>query len=133
MSMTKNELSQYKQQLNQLIETIRQLAFQCAHNDPLIQGCPNEVYRTCATPNCQCRKDPAKRHGPYMTIQTYVNKKPRQITLRKDQTTLWQRAKNYQKQKKSLVQLKKTCAELTKLVQTILNRRLEEYPDGKGN
>ncbi len=122
------ELSKYRQRLRQLIDVIDKLAYQCAHTDPLIQGTPNEVYRTCGQKNCPCASDRGARHGPYRVIQVYRNKKQRQIALRQEQQEIWQQAKNYQKQKKTLLLLKRTCKELTETVQEVLIKRLEELP-----
>lgn len=126
--MTTTELSKYRQRLRQLINTVDKLAYQCAYTDPLIQGTSNEVYRTCGQPNCPCASDRAARHGPYRVIQVYRNKKQRQIALRQEQQDIWQKVKNYQKQKKALLLLKKTCKELTETVQEVLTKRLEELP-----
>lgn len=126
--ITSTELSKYRQRLKRLTDSINKLAFQCAFSDALIQGTPNEVFRTCGQKSCQCLSDPAKRHGPYLVIQTYQDKKQRQVAIRQDQKELWQKAKNYQKQIRSLSELKKTCSELTDTVHEIIKLRLEELP-----
>lgn len=126
--MTTSELSKYRQRLRQLIDTIDKLTFQCAYSDPLIQGTPGEVFRTCGQKNCKCAIDLASRHGPYLVVQVYQEKKQRQIALRQAQKEIWQQAKNYQKQMKTLSLLKKTCLELTTLVHEVINQRLEEIP-----
>lgn len=126
--MTSTELSNYRRRLKQLTDRINTLAFQCAYSDALIQGTPNEVFRTCGQKNCKCLSDPAKRHGPYLVIQTYQEKKQRQYAVRQDQKELWQKAKNYQKQMHTLSELKKTCLELTDTVHEIIKKRLEQLP-----
>ena len=126
--ITSNELSKYRQQLRQLIEMINKLTYQCAYSDALIKGTPGEVFRTCGQKNCKCATDPKLRHGPYLVIQVYQDKKQRQIALRKEQKDIWQKAKNYQKQITTLAQLKKTCSELTETVHDVINKRLEELP-----
>lgn len=126
--ITSKELSKYRQRLKQLIESINKLAFQCAYSDALIQGTPNEVFRTCGQKNCQCLSDPSKRHGPYLVIQTYQEKKQRQIAVRQEQKEIWQKAKNYQKQMHTLSELKKTCSELSDTVHEIIKQRLEKLP-----
>jgi hypothetical protein len=124
--MSSDQLSKYRQRLRQLIENINQLAYQCAYSDPLIQGTPGEVFRTCGKKNCKCASNPAERHGPYLVIQIYQEKKQRQVALKQEQKEKWQQAKNYQKQIKTLATLKKTCAELTDTVHEILTHRLEK-------
>lgn len=126
--MTTIELSKHRQRLRQLIDTIDKLAYQCAYSDSLVQGTPGEVFRTCGRKNCKCAVDPDDRHGPYLVVQIYQDKKQRQVSLKQDQKELWQKAKNYQKQINTLKKLKKTCMELTDTVQEILNQRLEKFP-----
>lgn len=122
------KLSLYRQQIHQLLDKIEKLSFKCAYIDPLIQGTPGEVFRTCGQKTCKCATDPAERHGPYLVIQIYQGKKQRQVSIRKDQKEIWQKAKNYQKQMKTLLELKKVCAELTDKVHTILMERVEKWP-----
>jgi hypothetical protein len=122
------KLSTHRQQLHQLLDKIEKLSFQCAYTDPLIQGTPGEVFRTCGRKNCKCATDSTQKHGPYLVVQIYQNKKQRQVAIRKDQKEIWQRAKNYQKQMKTLLQLKKTCSELTDVVEKILMSRIEKWP-----
>jgi hypothetical protein len=126
--ITTDQLSKYRQRLRELINSINKLAYQCAYSDPLIQGTPGEVFRTCGQKNCKCLSDPAERHGPYQVVQIYQEKKQRQIALRQDQKEIWQQAKNYQKQMKTLSHLKKTCAELTDTVHDVILQRLEALP-----
>lgn len=126
--ITSTELSKYRQRLRQLIDRIDKMAYQCAYSDPLIQGTPNEVFRTCGQKNCKCLSEPAQRHGPYLVIQTYQDKKQRQVAIKQDQKELWQKAKNYQKQIRTLAELKKTCTELTDTVHEIITQRLEKLP-----
>ena|SRR5215469_11306014 len=126
--MPSKNLSQHRQHLRQLLDKIEKLSFQCAYSDPLVQGTPGEVFRTCGKKTCQCATNFAKRHGPYLVIQVYQNKKQRQIAIRKDQKEIWQQAKNYQKQMNVLLELKKVCAELTDTVDNILMERIEKWP-----
>lgn len=128
MKITTAKLSKHRQRLRQLIDTIDKLAYQCAYADGLIQGTPGEVFRTCGRKNCKCASDPKQRHGPYLVIQIYQDKKQRQVAIRQDQKDYWQKAKNYQKQMKTLAKLKETCGQLTDTVRDILNQRLETLP-----
>lgn len=128
MKITTAELSKHRQHLHQLIDTINKLAYQCTYPEGLIQGTPGEVFRTCGKKNCKCASDPSERHGPYLVIQIYQDKKQRQVAIRQDQKEYWQKAKNYQKQMKTLAKLKKTCEQLTDTVRKVLNQRLEDLP-----
>ncbi len=122
------ELSRDKKRLRELLDQIERLSFCCAHTDSLIRGTPGEVFRACGKATCRCAKDPAQKHGPYLVIQIHHHKKQKQIAVRKENKDDWLRAKNYQKQMKTLLELKKNCAQLTTLVETILERRIEEWP-----
>ena len=104
------------------------MAFQCAYHDGLIQGTPGEVFRTCGRDNCKCASDPAERHGPYLVIQIYKDKKQRQVAVKKEHKEYWQKAKNYQKQMQTLATLKETCEQLTEQVREIIKQRLEQFP-----
>ena len=75
--IARTELSQYRQRLRNLISEIGRLSFYSASSDPLIQGTPGEVFRTCGKKNCKCADDPSERHGPYFVIQIYQEKKQR--------------------------------------------------------
>lgn len=128
MAMSTTALSAHRKQLRQLLDKIEKLSFQCAYTDPLVQGTPGEVFRTCGQKTCKCNTDPAQRHGPYLVIQIYQDKKQRQVALKQEQKEIWQRAKNYQKQMKTLLELKKSCTELTDMVRDILMNRVEKFP-----
>src|SRR3990167_378601 len=123
--MSSTKLSHYRHQFRKLLDQIEKLSFKCAYADPLIQGTPGEVFRTCGKKTCKCATDNSKRHGPYLVIQIYQDKKQRQVAIRKDQKEIWQKAKNYQGQINTLSELKAVCAELTDTVQKILLDRIE--------
>lgn len=126
--MTRAEVSKHRQHLHKLIDEIHKLSSQCAYPDTLIRGTPGEVFRRCGQKKCKCASEDGKRHGPYQVIHIYEKKKQRQVALRRNQNELWQKAKNYQKQIKTLSELKKACKVLTETVQAILNQRLEKFP-----
>jgi hypothetical protein len=126
--ITTTEISEYKKQLSQLIEKISGLAFHSAYADPLIQGCPGKVFRRCGIKTCKCAGSLAERHGPYLVIQVYQGKKQKQLTLKKGQEEVWQKAKHYQKQTKYYLELKETCSDLLKKVSEILDKRIEKWP-----
>ena len=128
MSLSTTELSSHRKRLRQLLDKIEKQAFVCAYADPLIQGVASEVYRRCGKKNCKCTNE-ADRHGPYLVIQVYEDKKQRQVSLKKEQKDLWQQAKNYQAQINTFLELKKTCSQLFAEVETILQKRLIKWGD----
>jgi len=70
--------------------------------------------------------DDSKRHGPYLVVQLYENKKQRQIALRNEEKHLWQLIKEYQIQMKVFLMLKETCSELCTEVAKIIKKRLKK-------
>ena len=126
--ITTTEISEYRKQLYHLLDRINKLAFHSAYEDPLIQGSPGEVFRTCGKKNCKCASNPADRHGPYLVLQIYQGKKQKQIALKKSQREIWQKAKHYQKQTQYYLELKETCSDLVKKVSEILDKRIEKWP-----
>lgn len=125
MGLSNTEVSKYRKNLRQLLAKIEKRAFFCAYPDPLIQGVASEVFRRCGKKNCKCVND-ADRHGPYLVVQLYENKKQRQVSLKKEQKNLWQQVKNYQAQIQSFLELKKSCAELLAEVDEIIQKRLKK-------
>jgi hypothetical protein len=126
--ITSKVLSEYRFQVSRLTREINQLACKSAHDDPLIKGTPGEVYRRCGYKTCKCATDLKKRHGPYKVIQVYANGVQRQITLRKDQTDIWEKAQHYQQQRDYLMRLKKTCEKLAQLSENLIEQRIERWP-----
>ncbi len=126
--MQASALSKYRQQLHQLLEQIEQLAFQSAYDDKLIKGTPGEVFRKCGSKKCKCAKGSEYRHGPYPVIQIFKNGKQKQIAIRKNQKSLWEKARNYQKQMQYFSELKIRTHELENLAREIIENRLEDWP-----
>lgn len=125
MTLSNTEISKCRKCLRELLDKIERHAFICVYPDDLIQGVASEVFRRCGKKNCKCVND-AERHGPYLVVQLYENKKQRQVALRKEQKHLWQQVKNYQTQINSLLELKKLCAELCNEVNNIIKLRLKK-------
>jgi hypothetical protein len=125
MTMSNAEISKHRKYLRELLDKIEKHTFFCTYPDDLIQGVASEVFRRCGKKNCKCTND-ADRHGPYLVVQLYENKKQRQIALRKEQKHLWQQVKNYQAQIDSLLELRKICAELCYEVNNVIKLRLKK-------
>ena len=49
---------------------------------PFCDGTIHEEFRTCGKPNCKCRDDKSKKHGPYYVWTTKENDKIKRYTLR---------------------------------------------------
>jgi len=128
MTMSRTEIYEYRKRLRILLDSIEKHAFFCAYQDDLIQGVASKVFRRCGKKNCKCENDD-ERHGPYLVVQLYENKKQRQVSLRKEERQLWQMVKNYQTQFDSLLKLKKTCTELCDEVSKIIKRRVKKMEE----
>lgn len=128
MSITNDEISRYRKRLRQLIDQIQKKAFHSTYPDSLIQGVASEVYRRCGKKNCRCVNED-NRHGPYLIIQIYENKKQRQISIKKEKKHLWKFAQNYQTQLHDFLELKKMCAELIDDVDAILQKRTIQWSE----
>jgi curved DNA-binding protein CbpA len=78
-----------------LIESLSQVG-------PFIEGSLSTVARPCGNPNCQCRKDPAKKHpSTYLTWKE--NKKTKALYIpvaHLEDAELWNA--NYKKLKKQI-------------------------------
>lgn len=125
---SKKLLSQRKTEIRDLIQRVNELAFRCAHGDTLIRGTPGEVYRTCGSDRCNCKKDSNARHGPYMVVQVFRDGKQSQIALRQEQRSIWEKAKHYQQQIEYLQKLRKTFIQLETIIKKTIQERTEDWP-----
>jgi len=128
MLISSTELSSRRQRLRELLKKLEQQAFFCAYADPLIQGVASQSFRRCGKKNCKCVND-ANKHGPYLVVQIYEDKKQRQVSLNKEQKALWEQVKNYQSQMHNLLELKKTCSALVNEIEEMLQKRLVKWRD----
>lgn len=126
--MTPDELSAYRKRIRLLVIQIDRLSSRCLFNDPLIRGTPVEVMRTCGKKTCKCMKDRKDRHGPYKVISVLRDGKQRPIPLSKDKLGLWDLVQRYQFQVAKLSELKKVSVELSDLVWTVIEKRLQQFP-----
>jgi len=124
--LTNQQLSRYRYQIKCLIEKLDKLAFKCAHNDPLIKGTPNLVFRQCGKKTCKCAQSPDNRHGPYQVIQIHRDGKQHQVFLGKNGGEHWMKVVNYQKQIRYLKDLKLCCEKLANMTQEIIGKRTQE-------
>ena len=73
-------------------------------------------------------KDPKDRHGPYKVISVVRDGKQRPIPLSRDKVGLWDLALHYKFQVARLSELKKVSSELSELVWTVIEKRLQQFP-----
>ena len=127
MKISNEELSKQKKHVHELIEIISRVAFECVRTEPLIQGVPGEVFRRCGKANCACADNKEKRHGPYLVVQIYNNKKQQQMSVRKEKKYLWEAAKHYQEQQEKLHRFKKASEALYRYLETLIDKRVEPW------
>lgn len=125
--MTNQEISYYRKQINSIVRKLDQLAFKCAHKDPLIKGSPGRIYRQCGKKTCKFSQGTHNRHGPYYVIQIQKNGRQRQIFLGKSVEEAWLKVTSYQKQMRYLKEIKFCSEELIAMVENVINKRTEEY------
>ncbi len=59
-------------------------------------GSISQQYNVCGNPNCRCKEDPSKRHGPYHQLSFTRNGRSRSKFIRKPQLSEVKRqVKNY--------------------------------------
>jgi hypothetical protein len=58
------------QSLEKKIDSVRKQIFEIGDLRP---GSISEQYNVCGTPNCHCKADPPKKHGPYFQL-SYTRK-----------------------------------------------------------
>ena len=67
-------------------------------------GSLSQQYNVCGSPNCRCKEDPSKRHGPYHQLSFTRNGRSRTKFVKKPQLSEVQRQlKNY-RQLRALVE-----------------------------
>ena len=123
------QISRYRKEIGQGLRKMAYLSSRCLFPDPLIQGYPQKVFRSCGKKNCRCMKDPKNRHGPYKVISITKEGKQRQIPLKKDEGSLWDLACHYQHQMNQLYEFLRKAAEIRKLVLEVLEKRLVPFPN----
>ena len=59
-------------------------------------GSLSQQYNVCGNPNCRCKEDPSKRHGPYHQLSFTRNGRSRTKFVKKPQVSeLKRQLKNY--------------------------------------
>ena len=123
--------SRYRQEIGKKIRRISWLASRCLFLDPLIQGSPYAVFKTCGRKGCECAKGGEYRHGPYPVLHVSENRRQRQVSISKGDREVWDQAKHYAYQLQRLEHLKIACLELQGLVREVIQKRITELPPEK--
>jgi hypothetical protein len=73
---------------------------------PLLPGCLSTARSTCGKPNCACKANPPKLHGPYYRWTGFIDSKRTTKTLTLEQARQCrQRIRNYRALEKQIRQL----------------------------
>lgn len=95
----------------------RELAGQLADLGYISAGSITRRYTRCANPNCRCRADPPKLHGPYWQWTAKVNGKTVTRRLSDAEAALYQEwIANDRRLRALLTQMRKIAAEATQLI-----------------
>ena len=121
-TVTKEELSRYRQRIHQLTEKLKILAMKAGYPDEIFAGVPCEVYRTCGKATCRCMNG-GERHGPYKVVQVWRDNRSRQVTLKKGEEIYFEKAQHYQTQQKNRQEVEAIGEEVVAAVDAMLERR----------
>ena len=81
--------------LRELINLLEKKVSKAFFSDSIFQGTPIEVFRKCGNPNCKCNQGGDQRHGPYKVIQTKIDGKQKQVSLKESEGKYFEMAKFY--------------------------------------
>lgn len=119
-----NKISNFHRRFNDLLTKLKTKGGKAFFTDSLFQGTALEVYRKCGNPNCKCNKGGDNRHGPYMVIQTKINGKQKQVTLKKEEAKYFKMAQRYKWHMQNLKELRLVLKEIDSVVSQALDCRI---------
>ena len=96
--MEKASAAACKRRIQTLEKQLTKIKGELAELGDLRPGSLSEQYNVCGTPNCQCKADPPKKHGPYYQLSyTRKGKSTTRFVRAKDLATVKQQMKNYKR------------------------------------
>ncbi len=125
--ISKSKISESRKKIKDLLKKLDYSVTRNLYLDSLVKGVPGEVFRKCGKKNCACYTDLEKRHGPYKVISIYKNKKQKQISIKKADKDIWQRAVNYQKQINHIKMARDIFGQIESIALEIIELRLEDF------
>ena len=101
---------------NELLWRIERVKAEIAKLGDLRPGKVSVQYNTCGTPNCRCKADPPKRHGPYYQLNYTRGGRSRTETVHPEHLAQVEaQTKNYQELQTLLDQWIDAAIELDRL------------------
>ena len=87
-----------RRRIHTLEKQITTIKGELAELGDLRPGSLSEQYNVCGTPNCQCKADPPRKHGPYYQLSyTRKGKSTTRFVRPRDLATVKQQMKNYKR------------------------------------
>jgi len=82
----------------QIENRIQRIKERIAAIDRIHPGTLSRQYNVCGTPNCQCKADPPRKHGPYYQISfSWHGKSTSRFVKKKDLSRVKRQIKNYKR------------------------------------
>jgi hypothetical protein len=104
--MTKNIIpKKEKEQLEQCRDELREKSYKLSE---LCPGTIQESWLTCGKPNCKCKKENGKKHGPYNYLSFTGRGDKRMVTIlvpKEDVSEIEKRINNFRKLEKDVREL----------------------------
>ncbi len=114
--MAKNIISKKeKEQLEQCRDEMREKSYKLGE---LCPGTIRKSWLTCGKPNCKCKMEKGKKHGPYYYLSFTGRGDKRMITIlvpKEDVSKIEKRLKNFKKLEKEVRELVKIEFKINKL------------------
>ena len=77
---------------------IEQIKAELAQLGPLRPGHLSQQYNVCGTPNCRCKADPPRKHGPYYQLSyTWQRKSHSEFVRLENLAAIRQQLTNYER------------------------------------
>lgn len=109
---TAAKLAAYQDRYRELAEKVADLGFISA-------GSITRRYTKCASPNCRCRAEPPRPHGPYWQWTAKVDGKTVTRRLSQNEADLYQRWIDNDRELRSLItQMREVAKQATELILT---------------
>ncbi len=107
-------MSRTRRQIDTRIERIKR---EIAKLDGIHPGKLSQQYNVCGNPQCRCKADPPKKHGPYNQVSfTWRGKSSSRFVRKADLVRVKRQLKNYQRLREFTDEWIELTMELDKLI-----------------
>ena len=122
--LSNQQISTYRQKLRVLLESLEKKVSKAFYSDALFQGTPIEVFRKCGNQNCKCAQGGDQRHGPYKVIQTKIDGRQKQVSLKGSEEKYFKMAQYYQWQISNYREVKMVLSQIDELMASAIDARI---------